>query len=292
MKPNFKKRYIPLFSLFFLLLVLYSQQSSLNRLGIGLVSKQLREAGIYATFEDASLFVLGIESKKTSLTLPKALLQLPLEELIVSADLASLLSFTLKVYTDFKLYDGKVTGVIFPGSETTRGRIEARSVDVSQMPQLAGLGFTSTLLSVDVPQFQVQPDSKEADVTITIAEIEKPKDTKLTPLLSGLPFTIKLPALSKGRIEFVGKLRKESVTITKFLFTSSLGEVSVEGSTSLKRSGTLALSGKADLTEVGLKKIGSYLPLLSMSKLKSTDQSFEFTVTGATNRPRAAFTLR
>ncbi len=281
---------IPLIILLFITIILYLNLSSISNLAVGHLQRELRKSGIYTTLQEPRLRFVGLSTPDVLLHIQGSLLSFPLKDLDIDLSPAQALTGTLDARAQASLYNGQIHLHGKRIGEVVQAELDFQGVNISENPQIAGFGITSGNLSGNITDFSLHGKEILGEAHINIEKLEKPDQTKLAALLTGLPFDITLPAFLKGNISLELKAAANTLYIKNFVFKSSLGDIQLEGTAGTQGAHALKLKGAVRLSESGAEELGDYLPLLSLGKLKKTDTSFKFTTTGNLTYARSTFT--
>jgi hypothetical protein len=253
-----------------------------------------QQQGIRLAFENAEVGLMTFSAKSAEVFVSPLLLLLPFKNVSLAPHYGSLLKGSLDatLKAQFAGSEATLTGVsIGPNGAILNGHIQ--KLDIASIQQLSMLGISKGIAEIHADNVHIDADNDfptTGTVGITIQQIEKPNQTIIPLTLDGLPLSLTIPPLNRGKVEGVINFGQgsQAVVIRKLDWLSSWGAVSLSGALSSERE--LKLKGETFLSNEGSEAFRSYLPLISQGRLKYETKKFSFSITGPMRRPQVLFT--
>ncbi|MCB0317169.1 MAG: hypothetical protein KDD56_00325 [Bdellovibrionales bacterium] len=229
------------------------------------------------SIKDPELHIVGLSGSEVNLMFTKALLALPFKQAKFDVDFFSLFK-NPNTKIAAKLYSGDIDADLSIG-ETFTGKVIAKQIDISAIPQFQALGFSRGFLSFQANPIRVNNNVLESILlTVDLDKLHKPNNTQLPGKLVNLPFDISIPEINS----LTAHTKLEVIERSKFILSpidikSSLGAFNGDLSGTLNSVGRIASANgdfKVNLSQSGSEEFGSLLPLISSSSLKASDKSF------------------
>jgi hypothetical protein len=275
---------------------------------VQLVSSSLgnafKDAGIVIDLEGVSSSGLTLSSQKADILFTDSFITLQLTDANLSLSPTALLALRLDLGLTARAYGGSVSGNsrigLFHSSSSSTA--QGNSIRLEQIPVLSFLGFTSGVLSFEMPELQIE----EGDITklklhFETKDLEKGQDTPLIPQLSniirswGLPLTNSIPPFEKVQLRGSAVLENEQLSLEEVTLNTDVGEAQARGivvflpelSAVAHVNGTL----KIRLSQKGLSTFGDLLPLFSKGSVKANTPEFSISLQGPPRQGTIKFSV-
>lgn len=246
--------------------------------------------GIRLGFTQSDLGLVGLSAEQLDIFMPRHFLQLQLDSPSLSVSGLDLLRLRYggSLHADF--YEGALH--IHPSRSIWNDDVELRaSLQNSKLrnqPQLVALGLTGGSLSFDLPSLVIKGgNSLDGQLTAQVVGVNKPAETVLSPLITGLPLEVRIPPFSDLKLELLLRARGTELFFERLMLESSLLSGTLRGSMQLDKSlrvDSVDLHGSMNLSDQGQQVLGPYLPFLG-PQINSESSEFELSVTGPIRRP-------
>lgn len=275
---------------------------------VQLVSSSLgnafKDAGVVIDLEGVSSSGFTLSSQKADILFTQSFITLQLTEANLSLSPAALLALRLNLALTARAYGGSVSGDSRIGllSSNSSHTAQGNSIRLEQIPVLSFLGFTSGLLSFEMPELQIEEGRiSKLRLRFDTKDLEKGQDTPLIPAISnvvrswGLPLTSSIPPFEKVQLRGSLSLENAQLSLEDVTLSTELGEAQARGiivfspelSTVAQVNGTL----KAKLSQKGLSTFGALLPLFSKGAVKANTPEFTLSLQGAPRQENIKFSV-
>lgn len=232
--------------------------------------------------DDFKLGVAGIRAQRLRLFLPKYLSGFDLNNVSIIPSWAGLFGLKLPVSLSAQAYSGNVdaeTALPLTGSAIT-GRAKVRGIDLSQHPQLQGLGIAGGKLSADIHEFRMNPGQlPEMSLGLDLADLSVPRSTVLPAELTGQ--SVLIPRISHLSLSLSGEVKNNVLTLSKFALSSQFGEAGGSGTVTFSAKNTPSafdMSFKLKPSEEGQSLITLLRTLLASPQGAATSPTGEWRI--------------
>jgi len=283
------KRYIfgvVLFFSFCVGLAVVSEQGRLAQILAGKIAQEAREQGVFLSFNNPSLAIVGINVDRLEVGVPRYALGLDLGKTKVRISLLSLLglsrSGTVQIVS--QPYLGELRLSMHQPTDSIKISSMAKRLNLAEHPQFLGLGLVSGELSyeLDLKIDHQNGENHRGTIKLLVNDIKQPQPTRLLARLTGFPGDFTIPPYSIKQLDCNITLAGEVITSESCLLESSLINIETRGES---RAGvrSLLLEGSASLSEEGMVEAGTLIRLLAQGKLAPGQSSFNwrYSQTGA-----------
>lgn len=259
------------------------------------VEKQLiaaaEKAQIKLSLKNLRLRPVGARVDEAEVFIPKALFLLAGQNLSFNVGLLSLLQSNPQIDYKANLYGGEFSGdsSINLSDSTWSTKAELKNVKISEHPQVASLGITDGLLSMQVQDFKGTSTGPESGTThLELKNVNKPLPTFISVPVNGGKMKFEIPDFSNLNLTLDTVIDKTRIDITKWTGDSSLGKFNIVGQLGLGARGKIShvnLNGNVSMTEDGYKFFGPYLPLMNNRNISPETRDFKLTISGDARTP-------
>jgi type II secretion system protein N len=250
--------------------------------------KELKREGYRVRYD--SLTASGLAFSVRNIEGWKGLFSLAADEVTVRPTLGALSSRALAASIEAKMYGGVVKFSPRVSNDRTfqlEGTI--RDIQLSQHPQILGLGITNGKLEFNLDSLTTRPDrtlSLRSRLSVTNLAMNPPP----------LPLPIRVPAIRDGSLECDIESSERETLISNAELASSLVNASGEirmGHDYFRQPSSLKVQAKVIVTDEGQAFIGPYLPLISKGGLNAEASQFRLVidVTRCTQGSSAVFRM-
>ena len=212
--------------------------------------------GIPLRIDRTSCGWTGCEAQGVSVVIPHAFSYLRLDEVSVAPRIASIAHWVPEMGIDGRTYGGRFKGTFSRSVSTLRGSFSASGLQASEIPQLSGIGITGGSVDIDVRDIEIGPGGIHcAPGRVTVVKASKPQKTTLPPLLTGLPVPIDIPSVGELNLAVTFLLEGGKLQVSEGELSGSFGKVSLKGEVAGRLSAPLLITGRADLTQEGVRNV-------------------------------------
>lgn len=257
----------------------------------GELEASARSHGLLLSIEKLKLGLLRNTAERISLAIPRTFVSISVNAIEARPAWLRVLLLEGGGTVVAKPYDGlcQLRGryTLLSGAEYVDGT--CRGIDLSQHPQINGLGVTAGKISLEEFQASWRRGALvAASARLTLQGLEKPNQTSLPLRLGEGELPLLLPAVTG----FDGSVRvlsdAQQLRFDELSSKSSLGEIA--GGAALRRAshGNLSeITGefKVHLSDQGARVFADWLPLLSNGTLTAQSRTFAVTLQGPISRP-------
>lgn len=242
--------------------------------------------GIILSLDDFSLGFGSPSAKNVSVRFSNGRLPLAflIDTLALSPKYFSLFSNIAAGHLEATSYEGSI---LIDSSMPTSGgdpsvKLEIENLNLVKHPQIAGLGISSGVLTLNTSALQFRPHPLPLGTArLELEKLGIPRKIQLHPQLTGLPLPLTLPAIHDGTLTLDAKVEGDTLEIANFDFTSSWGECTGDGTLAIDRTGRVQgadLEFDIHLSDVGNKEFASYFLLLGKNRLPPGTRSVHLTI--------------
>ena len=217
--------------------------------------------------------------------LSRALLSIPFKNPKIDISASSLLGDP-KANLKAKLYSGNFEATVEAG-DVLNAELRGSQINLSQIPQLIGLGITKGKISIDANPLIISNNRvKNLEAKIDIDKLHKPQKTVLPGKMLGSPLDITIPVIKSLTAHTFVKLKDSKISIKPIDIKSSLGAFKGEFTGSLNSLGRIS-SAKGEFTvnlsKAGSDEFGAFLPLISSNEIGPKDKNFRLVISISPN---------
>ncbi len=267
-----------------LVIALTFDSSLMSEYLTGLLIQSVAKHGVTLSIGSLSPLFIGVKLTAIKAFFAKSLISLSIDVSQTTCSAISALSGEASCQIEASLYGGSVESTLAASqSEGAMSNITLQRVQLSQHPQLAGLGIEQGTLDIENAALSWGPHGiQSAKASLQISDLSKPTQTILSQRLTGLPVPISLPPITAEKIVAELSLSNNLLEIASLDLRSTLGSLSgsfsmpiakghrkmpsLEVSLSLTESGVVALKPHlVFLCEASLLTAGTPLLLRSNS---------------------------